>query len=496
MRPEDRPEGRGARCAGARRLAAAPVSGTRLLAGMLAAVAAAPAAAADGAFHGGALSPLWVIPFAGILLSIAFAPVTAPSFWHHHFGKASAFWALAFVVPFAVHFGPSVALREVVHTLLTEYGPFIILLFALFTVSGGIHVRGNLHGTPALNTGLLALGTALASVMGTTGATMLLIRPLLRANDNRRHRAHVVVFFIILVGNFGGALTPLGDPPLFLGFLKGVDFFWTTRAMLWPTLLSTAILLALFYAVDRWLWAQDDEARPAAYDPTPDSPIRIEGGVNFLLLAAILACVLGSGLWKPGLTANVYGTTLELQNVLRDAALLAIAWASWKLTPAAVRRAHDFTWGPIVEVAKLFAGIFLTIIPAIAMLRAGDGGAFAPVVALVTGADGRPNDALYFLLTGALSSFLDNAPTYLVFFNLAGGDAGLLMTEYATTLAAISAGAVFMGANTYIGNAPNFMVKAIAESRGVRMPSFFAYFGWALLALAPVYALLTFLFFA
>ena len=471
------------------------MTGSRGLAGALAALVAAPAAAAEGAFHGGALSPLWVIPFAGILLSIAVAPVTAPSFWHHHFGKASAFWALAFVVPFAVHFGPEVALREVVHTLLTEYGPFIILLFALFTVSGGIHIRGNLHGTPALNTGLLALGTLLASVMGTTGAAMLLVRPLLRANDNRRHRAHVVVFFIFLVGNIGGALTPLGDPPLFLGFLKGVDFFWTTRAMLWPTLMASAILLAMFYVLDRWLWSQDDEARAPAYDPTPDSPIRIDGGVNFLLLAAILACVLASGLWKPGLTAIVYGTTLELQNVLRDAALVGIAWASWRLTPAAVRRAHHFTWGPIVEVAKLFAGIFLTIIPAIAMLRAGDGGAFAPVVVLVTGADGRPDDRLYFLLTGALSSFLDNAPTYLVFFNLAGGDPAVLMGAQATTLAAISAGAVFMGANTYIGNAPNFMVKAIAESRGVRMPSFFAFLGWALLALTPIYVLMVMIFF-
>ena len=467
----------------------------RALLGVLAACFAGPALAAEGGLNGGALSPLWVVPFAGILLSIAVAPVTAPSFWHHHFGKTSAFWALAFLVPFAAHFGFEVAAREVVHTLLLEYVPFIVLLFALFTVSGGIHVRGNLHGSPKLNTALLGLGTVLASVMGTTGAAMLLIRPLLRANDNRKRKAHVVVFFIFLVGNIGGALTPLGDPPLFLGFLKGVDFFWTTKAMLWPTVVASVLLLAMFYAIDRWLWKQDDEQRPPALDPTPDSPIRIDGKVNFLLLAAILACVLASGLWKPGLTLDLFGTTLELQNVLRDGALLAIAWASWQLTAPAVRRAHHFEWGPIVEVAKLFAGIFLTIIPAIAMLRAGNEGAFAPLVALVTGADGRPNDTLYFLLTGALSSFLDNAPTYLVFFNLAGGDAVALMGEYATTLAAISAGAVFMGANTYIGNAPNFMVKSIAESRGVRMPSFFAYFGWALLALTPIYVVLTFVFF-
>ena len=329
--------------------------------------------------------------------------------------------------------------------------------------------------------------------MGTTGAAMLLIRPLLRANDNRKHRAHVVVFFIFLVANIGGALTPLGDPPLFLGFLKGVDFFWTTKAMLWPTLTASAILLCLFYLVDRFLYRRAGEVRPK--DPTPDTPISIEGKFNFLLLAAVLACVLASGIWRPDVSITVLGSTRELQSVLRDIALLAIAWASWRWTPRSVRRAHHFTWGPIVEVAKLFAGIFLTIIPAIAMLRAGNEGALAPVVALVAGPDGRPNDALYFLVTGALSSFLDNAPTYLLFFNLAGGDPVELMGTFATTLAAISAGAVFMGANSYIGNAPNFMVKAIAEHRGVRMPSFFAFFGWALLVLGPVYAGLIFLFF-
>ena len=233
----------------------------RILGAALGLVAASPALAAEAGFNGGNLSPLWIVPFAGILLSIAVAPVTAPSFWHHHFGKTSAFWALAFLVPFAVYYGVDLALREVVHTLLAEYVPFIILLLALFTVSGGIHIRGNLHGSARLNTGILALGTVLASIMGTTGAAMLLIRPLLRANDNRRHRAHVVMFFIFLVANIGGALTPLGDPPLFLGFLKGVDFFWTTKAMLWPTLLASALLLALFYVVDAWFWRREDEVR-------------------------------------------------------------------------------------------------------------------------------------------------------------------------------------------------------------------------------------------
>ncbi len=471
---------------------------TRLRSWVLAAavlLAAAPVGASGAGVDGSQLSAWWVVPFVGILLSIAIAPVVVSEFWLHHFGKVTIFWTLAFLVPFALIYGPRIATAEVMHTVLLEYVPFMVLLLALFTVSGGIHVRGNLNGTPLLNTGLLALGTALASFMGTTGAAMLLIRPLLRANDHRKHRAHVVVFFIFLVANMGGALTPLGDPPLFLGFLKGVHFFWTTHAMLAPMLLASVILLVLFYGVDSYLAHKPDDRSATASDPTPDTPIAIEGKVNFILLGLILASVLASGMWKPGITFDIIGQTVELQNVARDVALVVITWASWKLTPREVRAAHHYEWGPIIEVGKLFAGIFLTIIPAIAILRAGNDGALAPLVALVTGADGEPRNAAYFLLAGALSSFLDNAPTYLVFFNLAGGDAATLMTTHATTLVAISAGAVFMGANTYIGNAPNFMVKAIAESRGVTMPSFFAYFGWAMLVLGPIYVLLIMVFF-
>ena len=460
---------------------------------------AAPALAAVDSLPplpGATLSPVWMVPFLGILLSIALVPLTAPNFWHHHFGKTSAFWALAFLIPFAANFGIDLAVHEVAHTLLAEYLPFMILLLALYTVAGGIHIRGNLHATPALNTGLLALGTMLASIMGTTGAAMLMIRPLLRANDNRRHQAHVVIFFIFLVANVGGALTPLGDPPLFLGFLKGVDFFWTTKTMFWPTLTAAFILLGLFYAIDRWFFAQDDEEKPRRVDPTPDTPISVQGKLNFVLLAGILCAVLISGLWKPDLEITILGTARELQNVLRDLALLGIAWASWRLTPQSVRRAHHFAWGPIVEVAKLFAAIFLTIIPAIAILRAGNAGVLAPLVALVSDPTGAPNNVLYFWVTGMLSSVLDNAPTYLVFFNVAGGNPTELMGPLANTLTAISAGAVFMGAMTYIGNAPNFMIKSIAEVRGVKMPSFIGYMGWSTAILLPVFGLLTIMFFA
>jgi Na+/H+ antiporter NhaD/arsenite permease-like protein len=462
---------------------------------LLASPAAAAAAPGGAALDGTALGLAWVLPFAGILLTIAVAPLAAPYLWHRHQGKLAAAWALAFLAPFAHAFGLELALHELVHTLLLEYLPFVILLFTLYTVSGGIYVRGNLHGTPGVNTGILALGTALASVMGTTGAAMLLIRPLIRANDNRRHNVHVVVFFIFLVGNIGGSLTPLGDPPLFLGFLKGVDFFWTTRAMLWPTVLCAALLLGLFYALDHYYYHHRGEERPPAQDPTPDSRLGVVGGANFLLLGGVVASVLLSGLWRPGSGIEVLGTRVEAQNLVRDGLLLLIAALSWFFTERRVREANAFSWAPIAEVAKLFAGIFVTIIPAIAMLRAGREGAFAPLVALVTNEAGQPVDAMFFWLTGVLSSFLDNAPTYLVFFNLAGGDPQALMTQLGGTLLAISCGAVFMGANTYIGNAPNFMIKAIAEERGVRMPSFFGYMLWSGAILLPLFALVTVLFF-
>jgi len=435
-----------------------------------------------------------LIALGGGLLSIALLPLLAPAFWHRHYGKVAAFWSIALLLPYAAALGPAHAFEQVVHTLLAEYIPFILLLLALFTVTGGIHIKGNLHGTPLVNTALLGAGTALASVMGTTGASMLLIRPLLRANDSRRHRTHVVVFFIFLVANIGGSLTPLGDPPLFLGFLKGVDFFWTTRAMFGPMLVSSVILLGVFFLLDSWYYGRRDEVLPV--DPTPDSPLHVEGWINFLVFGPlVLLSVLMSGFWKPGISFDLLGTPVELQNAVRDVLLVAITWASLRFTAHKVRRANHYEWGPIVEVGKLFAGIFLTIIPVIAILRAGSAGAMAPLVALVSGPDGAPDNAMYFWMTGALSSFLDNAPTYLVFFNLAGGDAQALMGPLSTTLTAISAGAVFMGANTYIGNAPNFMVMAVAASRGVRMPSFFGYMLWSALLLLPLFALLTLLFF-
>ncbi len=460
----------------------------------VAALACLPGLASAADLDGGSLSLWWGVPFAGTLMSIALLPLLVPIFWHHHYGKITAFWSLAFLLPFATVFGPGIATASFMHALLAEYIPFVILLTALFTVAGGIYIRGNLHGTPALNTIILAIGAVLASFMGTTGASMLLIRPLIRANDNRKHTAHVVIFFIFIVSNVGGSLTPLGDPPLFLGFLKGVDFFWTLQAIFPETLFLLAALLILFFALDNWYYHRREELLPR--DPTPDTrSIGFDGKINFLLLGAVIALVLLSGFWKSPVSFNISGTEVGLPGIVRDLGLIGVALLSLAFTPRKVHDDNQFGWAPMQEVAKLFAGIFLTIVPVIAMLKAGVNGPFGAIVSAVTRPDGSPDPAMYFWATGILSSFLDNAPTYLVFFNTAGGDPAVLMTTLAPTLAAISAGAVFMGANTYIGNAPNLMVKAIAEDRGVKMPSFFGYMLWSVGILMPLLVVMTFIWF-
>jgi Na+/H+ antiporter NhaD/arsenite permease-like protein len=437
------------------------------------------------------LGVLWVVPFACMLLSIAVMPLAVPHFWHHHYGKVAAFWSVAFLVPFALFHGFELATYSVVHTIALEYVSFLILLFSLFTIAGGVCLRGSLVGTPQVNTVILLIGTLLASWMGTTGAAMLLIRPLMRAISHRKYKVHTIVFFIFLVANIGGSLTPLGDPPLFLGFLKGVSFFWTTIHLFMPFAVMSAILLTLYFILDTVLF--NKEGRPESPDAGQDGKLRLEGSLNLLLLAGVVAGVLMSGMWKPEGGFTIYHVHVELQNVARDILLLILAGVSLKTTALDIRRRNEFNWEPIIEVAKLFAGIFLTMIPAIAILRAGMDGALSGIIALVS-TDGVANNAMYFWLTGALSSFLDNAPTYLVFFNTAGGDAQFLM-EHVHTLMAISAGAVFMGANTYIGNAPNFMVRSIAESSGIKMPSFFGYMAWSVGILIPCFVLMTVLFF-
>lgn len=451
-----------------------------------------PAFAAEG-LNGAGMSILWALPFAGMLLSIATGPLLYPHLWEHHYGKFAAFWAACTIVPLYLFAGAAPATDALLHALLHEYMPFILLLLALFTIAGGIWLEGNLRGTPATNTILLAIGTVLASFIGTTGASMVLIRPVLRANDDRNHNVHVIIFFIFLVSNIGGVLTPLGDPPLFVGFLKGVDFFWTPQHLFPEMLVCVGILLVLFFLMD-WYLHHREEREEHPFDFTPDSPLSLHGKVNLLLIALVIAAILMSAYWKPGIALTVYTVELPLQDLVRDAVFVIATLLSLWLTPKNCREGNGFEWGPIVEVAKLFVAIFICIVPVIAILHAGLDGALAPLVALVGKGD-HVNNIAYFWLTGILSSFLDNAPTYLVFFELAGGDPKVLMTTLAGTLAAISAGAVFMGANTYIGNAPNFMVYAIARRGGVAMPSFFGYMIWSGLILLPLFVLITFLFF-
>lgn len=437
-----------------------------------------------------------IVPFIGILFSIAVVPLVAPKFWHRNFGKISAFWAISFLLPFIIWRGFDEAFHQFLHVILLEYIPFILLLLALFTISGGIRLKGYLAGTPKINTLILFIGTALASWMGTTGAAMLLIRPILRSNKNRKNKIHTIIFFIFLVANIGGSLTPLGDPPLFLGFLHGVNFFWTTKALFVPMLVSSIILLAAYFLLDRYFYKRENHS---VNENQYKEPLSIDGKGNFILLVGVIIAVLLSGFWKPEFSGiSLHGIHLTIPNIMRDISLVLLTLLSWKFTDLNIRNQNGFTWFPILEVAKLFAGIFITIIPAIAILSSGQNGVMSGVINIVTDSGGNPVNTMYFWLTGILSSFLDNAPTYLVFFNISGssapegmGIADYLMQEIPETLMAISLGAVFMGAMTYIGNAPNFMVKSIAEENDITMPSFFGFMLWSILILIPVFMIVS-----
>ncbi|MFH1146552.1 MAG: sodium:proton antiporter [Pseudomonadota bacterium] len=439
--------------------------------------------------------PLYsAVPFAGMLLSIALMPLFLPRFWHHHFGKVAAFWAFVAVIPVVIAY-PGSAIYEFTHVVVADYVPFIILLWALFTVSGGILLRGTLVGTPVVNTVMLVIGTALASWMGTTGAAMLLIRPFLRANAHRRNRAFMVVFFIFLVANIGGALTPLGDPPLFLGFLHGVPFTWTFNIL--PQMLTVAAtVLVIYFFFDSYMYKKEGVTPPAN---GAKEPLKLEGSHNFIYLAGIVGAVLMSGVADWG-AITLFGVHRSLSDLARDGILVVMGVLSVVTTSRKVREDNQFTWSPILEVAYLFAGIFISMVPCLLILKAGTKGELAFLMEAVK------EPAHYFWASGLLSSFLDNAPTYLTFFSTALGSyyPGMpegeavpkLIAENAIYLKAISCGSVFMGANTYIGNAPNFMVRSIAEEAGVAMPSFFGYMvKYSIPVLCTTFVIITYIFF-
>jgi Na+/H+ antiporter NhaD/arsenite permease-like protein len=444
----------------------------------------------------GELLPLWsCLPFACILLSIALFPLILPNFWHHHFGKISGFWAATLGIPFLIAF-KGAALYEILHIIVADYVPFIILLWSLYTVSGGILLRGSFRGTPMVNVAMLIIGTLLASWMGTTGAAMLMIRPFLRANNYRKHRTFMVVFFIFLIANVGGSLTPLGDPPLFLGFLHGVSFFWTLNIL--PQMLTVVVILLLIYfIIDTHYYRKEAVAAPE--EPDVKAALKLEGTHNFLFLAGIVGSVLMSGMVDWG-QINTFGIHRSVQDWVRDGLLIIMGILSLVTTPIRIRDDNQFSWFPIIEVAYLFIGIFITMIPCLLILKAGAQGALAFLTNGVT----RPMH--YFWVTGGLSSFLDNAPTYLTFFNSALGRfysdmteaqaVPLLMSEKAVYLEAVAAGAVFFGACSYIGNAPNFMVRSISEEAGTPMPSFFGYIlKYSLIYLVPTFIIVTLIFF-
>jgi Na+/H+ antiporter NhaD/arsenite permease-like protein len=425
----------------------------------------------------GLLLPLWsVAPFILMLLSIAVVPLAFGSWWEKNTNKLLLSIALSLPV-LPVLLPNRLGLLE---ESLVDYVSFMVLLTALFVITGGIYIKGEFAGTPLVNTVFLAVGAIAANLIGTTGASMLLIRPFLRANHRRQHRTHLCVFFIFVVSNIGGLLTPLGDPPLFLGFLRGVPFQWTLSLLpIWVTALVS--VLVVFNLYDQYVFVREDVETPGALaeDVQPKRRLHIDGGLNFLfLLGVMLAAILSGSLgWPRG---------------VQEALMIAMAVLSWLTTHASVHKANHFHLHPIVEVAAVFLGIFVTMIPALEILT-------THATQL-----GLRFPWQYFWASGLLSSFLDNAPTYLTFTAMASGLigsgtgnlGGLLQSDIGTALLrAVSVGSVFMGANTYIGNGPNFMVKSIAESNGVKMPSFGGYMIYSLAVLFPVFVLITFVFF-
>ena len=443
---------------------------------------------------GNSISLLFCIPFLGMLLSIAVFPLVKPAWWERNQKYAVIAWSLLFLIPFAIRYGFGVMSEQLLEVIVGDYFTFIVLLFGLFCVSGNITIEGELRGSPKVNVILLLIGTLLSSWIGTPGASMVMIRPRIRANNWRSRKTQVVVFFIFLVSNIGGCLTPVGDPPLLMGFMRNVPFFWSLRLI--PIMvLNVVILLVIFYILDSRAYRKDlAEGIVPEVAKGEKEAIRVVGAHNIIFLAAIVVAVILSGILPStkvfGRGIHIFGEVkLTYAAIIEVVIILAAAFLSFKTTNKSVREDNHFSWGAIQEVAVLFIGIFITMIPALLILKA-------------KGAElGLTEPWQMFWVTGAMSSFLDNTPTYLVFLTTAGtlGATAGLQTSVGIVpqimLEAISCGAVFMGANTYIGNAPNFMVKSIAEENGIRMPSFFGYMTWSLRFLIPVFIIDMLIFF-
>lgn len=441
---------------------------------------------------GEALGLEWVIPFVGVLVSIALMPLLMPNFWHQHYGKIGAGWGLLTSLLLGKSFGLSTMAKYLSLTLVHHYMPFMLMIGALYIITGGIRLGIHAPATPLMNTFVLGIGALIASLIGTTGASMLLIQPFLTLNKERQSRRHLVVFFIILVCNVGGALSPIGDPPLLIGFLKGVPFLWPLIHLFKPFMMILGPVLILFYLVEQRLFKKEK----SSLTKRTTFKFSLQGYDNVVLLGVAISGLFLSELAYFKQPIQLLGITLSQGDLIRDLGLIGLAFISLKFCHQKARADNQFTWEPLKEVAFLFAAIFITVEPVLTMLKAGKEGYFSALYHFLTDPQGAPSNKSYFWLTGLLSSFLDNAPTYLIFFNLAGGNVGELTTVLSPTLMAISAGAVFMGALTYIGNAPNFMVKAIAEVNLIEMPNFFHYTGWVSLILLPLFIGLSVVFFS
>lgn len=420
---------------------------------------------------------LWALPFGGLLACMAVMPLISPSFWRRYYPGITGSWIILSLGGYFCVEGGHALLKLVKDVLLAQYIPFMCLMSALFIVSGGIHVSLRMKGAPLANTLLLGVGSLLANFIGTTGAALLLIRPYLHINAYRRYKTHLVIFFIFMVCNIGGCLTPLGDPPLFLGFLEGVPLLWPLQHLSLIFLSLMVPLLAIFLLVDLGIFYCDRHAMQEHEYPD-HSGIRIQGKRNIPWLILIM-CSLGvHSLWE---NPPEWGG-IKLADLISEGSLLIIALASWLQTPRRIYTSNHFSYEPLKEVGIFFLAIFMTLAP---LMKALDTHRFAEWVNILN-LSGYPRDLLYFWMTGITSSFLDNAPTYLIFSHLAGGDAFQLSRSFPLTLAAISCGSVFMGAMTYIGNAPNFVVKTIAEHRHIKMPGFGGYLLWSCSLLLPL----------
>lgn len=411
------------------------------------------------------------IPFAGVLLSFAILPGLLPRLWHRRTAAAVGFWvALGFLLQTLEH-GALVAGQALWQAIFADFLPFITLLLALYALGGGISIRGGPLGRPGGNLLLLVVGTLFASIMGTIGAALVLIHPLLAANGYRHEKRHLVVAFIILVANAGGALSPLGDPPLLVGYLRGVPFFWPLVHLLLPLLVLAAPVLALTFGLDVWLARKEPRPQP--------QKLRVRGWLNIALLGLLIAALPVEGIWHPG-NVTVLSATIPLEHLAVMLVEIGCILVSELFTPNAIRSQNRFAWRAMREITILFFAIFATIGPAFALLQA---------------AQIPPVPVAWFWASGLASAVLDSAPTYLIFFEAGGGHAGALAQGPSPLLTAIAAGAVFFGPLTYLGNAPNLMIREIASRRGVRMPGFFAYAGIMALVLLPIYALMSLVFF-